>query len=74
MGIQLNEGLERLGAKEVIEGKECEGWAFAMSAVESVRLPSMLKKVERGTFYGYRNLKSVEVPEGVDDIGEESFS
>ena len=72
--VQLNEGLERLGAKEVIEGKECEGWAFAMSALESVKLPSTLKRVERGTFYGCRNLKSVEIPDGVEHIGEESFS
>ena len=43
---QLNEGLEELGVRETIDGKEYEGTAFAESAIESVILPSTLKRVE----------------------------
>ena len=71
--MQLNEGLERLGAKEVINGKEYEGGAFAGTALESIRLPSTLKRIEAEMFYSCENLKSVDVPDGVELIGESCF-
>ena len=49
--VQLNEGLEKLGAKEEVCDKlESEGEVFAYSAVENIRIPSTMKRVEAGTF------------------------
>ena len=48
--VQLNEGLKKLGQKEIINEVEYEGNVFANSAVESVRVPSSLKRIESGTF------------------------
>ena len=47
--------------------------AFQESALESVRLPSTLKRIEYRTFMGCRNLKTVELPDGLEYIGEECF-
>ena len=71
--VQLNEGLERLGTKEILYDKEYEGSAFAYTAIESVRLPSTLKRIESWTFNYCRNLKSVKLPRGVEYIGEKCF-
>ena len=45
--VQLNEGLEKLGEKIVINGKEVEGDHFADSAVKRIKLPSTLKRIEK---------------------------
>ena len=46
---------------------------FSGSAIESIRLPSTLKRVEPGTFYHCHNLKRVEVQNGTECIGNECF-
>ena len=71
--VLLNEGLKKLGAKEVVGESECEGKVFAYSAVESVRLPSTLKRIEAWTFNCCNRLKSVEIPRGVESFGECCF-
>ena len=71
--VRLNEGLEVLGAKQVTDGKEFEGEVFAYSAVESVLLPSTLKRVEAGTFRECKYLKSIDLPDNVEYIGSECF-
>ena len=71
--VQLNKGLERLGTREIFYGDEYEGSVFACTAIESVRLPSTLKRIESWTFNYCRNLKHVELPRGVEYIGEECF-
>ena len=48
--MQLNERLERLGPKEVSNGLEYEGEVFYGTAIESIRLPSTLKRIEKETF------------------------
>ena len=60
--MELNEGLKELG----------EG-AFFKSAIETITLPSTLKRVEMFTFAGCKNLKSVEILKGVEHIGEGCF-
>ena len=71
--VVLNEGLERLGAREVIEGKEREGQVFRETGIGSIRLPSTLRRVEAQTFWGCYNLKTIEIQNGVEYIGKESF-
>ena len=58
----LNEGLEKLGDR-----------TFSGSAVESITLPSTLKRVEENTFGFCKNLKRIEIPKGVEYIGEFCF-
>lgn len=72
--MKLNEGLEKLGSREVINGVEYAGGAFDCSAVESVRLPSTLKRVEDNTFWNCKHLKNVEIPTGVECLGNCCFS
>lgn len=71
--VQLNEGLEKLGEKEIIDGKEYEGNVFAFSTIESIRLPSTLKGIEANTFLHCENLKRVGIPNKVEYIGNECF-
>lgn len=47
--------------------------AFKHSTIENIKLPSTLKRIEAETFYNCRNLKSVEIPGGVEYIGRECF-
>lgn len=71
--IALNEGLELLGPSGVAIGRECEGGAFAATAITSVRLPSTLKRLEAGTFRFCKRLAHVEIPSGVEYIGDRCF-
>lgn len=65
----LNEGLEVLGTDEYgYDGKPLLG-VFYNSAVESVILPSTLKRIEYSAFKGCTNLKSVELPSGLERLG-----
>lgn len=71
--VQLNEGLERLGAKEIVGDLRYRGNVFASSAVRDVRLPSMLKTLEARTFFDCQNLCRIAIPSGVECIEEECF-
>ena len=69
--VILNEGLEVLG----INGKVYEDMpgVFENSALERIRLPSTLKRIERRAFMGCGNLKRVLLPEGLEYIGRRCF-
>lgn len=71
--VSLNRGLKRLGRKEVVDGLEYEGEVFKYTAIESIRIPSTLKKIEAGTFECCQYLKHIEVPRGVERIGDRCF-
>lgn len=71
--VQLNESLERLGAREIVDRYNFEGQVFARSAIESVTLPSTLKRIEKETFLECKNIKKIEIPSGVEYIGEYCF-
>lgn len=71
--MQLNEGLERLGAKEGRPGWTVEGEVFAQTAVEHIVLPSTLKRLEARTFFACKQLKTVEIQTGVEYVGKECF-
>ena len=59
--MKLNEGLEKLGAKETIDGEEYEGEVFAWSAILDIQIPSTLKKIEERTFYHCRRIRCVDI-------------
>lgn len=60
--MQLNEGLEKLGEN-----------AFALSAIESITLPSTLRKLECETFLECGDLEKVEILNGVECIEKGCF-
>lgn len=71
--VSFCEGLEVLGTDEHIvdEGK----WygVFTESALESVELPSTLKRIERNAFKHCKNLKSINLPDHLEYIGKSCF-
>ena len=67
--VQLNEGLEVLGTDDHPNGATWCG-VFEGSAVESVLLPSTLKKIEYSAFEDCKKLKNISLPEGLEFIGE----
>ena len=69
--MQLNEGLEKLGYKE--DSDEDEGEVFSGCAIESIRLPSTLRRIEAQTFEDCENLRHVELPNCVERIGGDCF-
>ena len=71
--MQLNEGLVKLGEKEVIGKEEYEGRVFYGSGITTIRLPSTLKRIEAETFRNCKNLKRVEIPKGTEYIGAGCF-
>ena len=70
---ELNEGLETLGAYENANGKDYEGWVFAETPLEVIRLPASLKTVELNTFVRCVQLKSVQFSEGLEKISRFAF-
>ena len=72
--VQLNEGLEKLGAIEIISEETYQGNVFYESAIEEITLPSTLKRLEPETFKRCRDLRKVVIPNGVEYIGEECFT
>ena len=67
------EGLEVLGTDKSQRGGSMWSGAFQESALESVRLPSTLKRIGYSAFTGCRNLKAIELPDGLEYLGEECF-
>ena len=70
----LNEGLEVLGTEEnQIHTAHWFG-VFSGSALETVKLPSTLKRIECKAFRSCASLKRIDLPEKLEYIGMESFS
>ena len=73
---RLNEGLEALGTDEYPperEGARCYTGVFGRSALESISLPSTLKRIEYGAFEGCGGLASVQLPGRLERIGKRCF-
>ena len=75
----INEGLEVLGTAEYPSEEEdvnkSKKWCgvFEGSALESIELPSTLKRIEYRVFFGCKNLKHIELPENLEHIGNWCF-
>ena len=48
--VELNEGLEKLGAAEYLYEELYEGEVFEKTAIENIRIPSTLRRIEQNTF------------------------
>ena len=72
--VELNEGLEILGANTYIDSEQEYSGVFHSSGLESIKLPSTLKRIEYKAFNDCKNLKSIELPGNVDLIGNKCFS
>ena len=77
MTAALNEGLEALGVDVYLDGYLAHRLAyrgvFEGSALEDVRLPSTLRRIEYRTFYQCYRLRSARLPEGLEYLGERCF-
>ena len=70
--VVVNEGLERLWMCTDPAPRSCGPFSF--SPLERIRLPSTLKALGFRTFSFTKELKQVELPEGLEAIGDECFS
>ena len=70
----LNEGLEVLGVEECAGDEDWYDGVFEGSALESVVLPSTLKRIERKMFRRCANLRKVSLPDALERIGRECFA
>ena len=70
---KFGEGLEVLGTDEYLEDGKMYCGVFEESAVERVELPSTLKRIEYSAFEKCKNLKSIDLPDGLEHIGKCCF-
>lgn len=67
--MEFGEGLEVLGTDRYSDdGKRFCG-VFEKSALESIKLPFTLKRIEYSVFKNCKNLKKISLPEGLEFIG-----
>ena len=71
--VLLNEGLEVLGTDEYMDNGGLWCGVFETSTIESVQLPSTLKRIEYRAFWGCTNIKIIQFPEGLEFIGTYCF-
>ena len=71
--MRFAEGLEVLGTDESQRDGSMWSGAFQESALENVRLPSTLKRIEYGAFMGCESLKTAKLPDGLEYLGNECF-
>ena len=64
--------MEVLGKDEYLDGKELCG-VFEGSAIEDIKLPTTLKRIEYSAFKNCKYLKRVRLPEKLEYIGRKCF-
>lgn len=69
----FGEGLEVLGTDKCTKEGQSYIGVFSNSAVEDVRLPSTLKRIEYSAFRGCRHLKSIRLPDRLEKICNRCF-
>ena len=72
--VVLNEGLEILGTNEYASYSPMYCGVFQESGLENVRFSSTLRRIECATFLKCEKLRSVNLAEGLEYIGESSFA
>lgn len=68
----LNEGLTMLGTDEVMSPDKRWNGVFEESTLESVQLPSTLRRIEYAAF-ACTDLRSITLPDGLEYIGTWCF-
>lgn len=68
--IALNEGLEMLDTDVAGENGKVRFGVFQDSALESVKVPSTVKKIGASAFSRCKNLKRVKFEEGIESLGD----
>ena len=71
--VKFSEGLEVLGTDEYPDSGSFLPGAFERCALEHVELPSTLKRIEYSVFKWCKSLRSIDLPEQFEYIGEECF-
>ena len=71
--VTVNEGLEVLGTDEYDTDGEMRHGVFGYSAVQDVRLPATLKRIEYSAFEGCKKLRELALPDGLEFIGKRCF-
>ena len=73
--VVLNEGLEKLG-ECTSDGKDYNKGVFCYTRIKRITLPSTLRVLGDGAFYGCNRLKRVTFAEGsqLEQIGPHCFS
>ena len=69
----LNEGIETLGTDERSLDQLTFCGVFQESRLKKVKFPSTLRVIKNETFMGCNCLKSVQLPEGLTEIGLRAF-
>ena len=64
--VRLNEGLEKLGEKQVVDGHNWVGAVFWGTAIETITLPRTLMKIDKDTFKDCENLRTIYVEDGCE--------
>ena len=70
---KFSEGLVTLGTDEYGPNGDMFRGVFEGSALENVKLPKTLERIEYSAFEGCENLKNILLPEGLEFIGEKAF-
>ena len=68
--VKFGEGLEVLGTNEYSDDGKLLYGVFEGSSIESVELPSTIKRIEYSAFANCENLKSIGFPDSLESIGE----
>ena len=71
--VKFSEGLEVLGEDEYDDDGNMWFGVFEDSSVESVELPSTLKRIEYCAFQDCENLKSINLPTSLQYVGKLCF-
>lgn len=70
---EFDDGLEVLGTNEYLNNGDPPCGVFESSALESIRLPATLKRIEFSAFESCERLKSVTLPDKLEYIGKRCF-
>ena len=62
-----------LGTDEYFGDDEQMRGVFEESALENIKLPSTLRRIEYSAFKNCKNLKSIGLPEKIEYIGKKCF-